>query len=61
MAKINLRKGPVRRDDLVNLVTAPVLTQVNQNAAQILAKIEELREAVETIARQIAREIPKED
>ena len=51
-------KKCLTRDDLINLVTAQILAQVNQNSANLLAKISVLQESVDAIARQVAREIP---
>jgi hypothetical protein len=53
-----INKSPAKRDDLINLVTAPVLSQVNLNGAEILKKIAELQASLDIIARQVSREIP---
>ena len=55
-----MSKNQLRNEDLVNLITAPVLRQMNQNTAAVLELLGELRESVDAIARQIAREIPPE-
>jgi hypothetical protein len=49
---------PVQTGDLVDLVTAPVLRQINQNTAAVLEVLAEIRELVEAIGRQIKRQIP---
>jgi hypothetical protein len=46
-------------EDLVNLVTVPVLHQLNKGSAEILKMLRELQESVEMIAREIARQIEK--
>lgn len=55
--KGNILGVKIKRQDLVNLITAPISSQVNKNSAQILEKVAALQEAVDTIARQIARKV----
>jgi hypothetical protein len=52
-----MSKKKLRNEDLVHLVTAPVLRQMNQNTAAVLEVLGEVRESLDAIARQIAREI----
>ena len=61
MSEDKTNHGPSQREDLVNLVAAPVLRQINQNTAAVMEMLGDLRESVDAVARQIKRQMPEND
>ena len=59
MVEDQSKNKPMTVENVVTLVTAPVLSQVNLIGANLLKRLNELQEIVEMIGRQIQREIPK--
>jgi hypothetical protein len=50
-------KRPVSRRNLAEMVTQPLISQVNEVRVQILREIHKVQDSVEIIARQTARDL----
>lgn len=57
----NEGQAPATKDDLVRLVVNPLAGQMNQAWLHLVQKMQEIQDAVDIIARQTARQIPKEE
>lgn len=57
LSRMLKKQRDLKREELVQLVTAPVLRQLNENMAAVLEVLGEVRESVEAVARQMAREL----